>query len=149
MAYKLHVQPQQHPTLHAAGVTGVLAAAALMRHACTPPVANLGPLNPYVAAAFEEWGLASSGGGGGGSGKYGLTAVVARQVAAAPSSMASPAAGVRARMLAAAKHMNDCPVNGQEEGLGRLVCSEQHATVVVISGCGAEVASVWLGCPPY
>jgi hypothetical protein len=79
-------------TLHAAGLTGVLAAAAMMRHACTPPVANLGPLNPYVAAAFEEWGLGGGSGASGGS-KHGLTAVVARQPAAAPPLTASLAAG--------------------------------------------------------
>jgi hypothetical protein len=79
--------------LHAAGLTGVLAAAAMMRHTCTPQVATLGLLNPYVAAAFEEWGLGSGGASSGG--KHGLTAVVARQPAAAPPSAASPAAGVQ------------------------------------------------------
>ena len=93
MACKIHVQAQQYPIMHAAGLTGVLAAAALMRHACTPPVANLGPLNPYVAAAFEEWGLGGGGSGAGGGVKQGLTAVVARQAAAAPPSTMSPAAG--------------------------------------------------------
>ena len=104
--HKLQLRDLQYSVLHTAGLTGVLAAAAMMRHACTPPVANLGPLNPYVAAAFEEWGL-----GDGGGGKHGLTAVVARQPAAAPPSTALPAAGLRARILAATKHMKDCPVN--------------------------------------
>lgn len=70
----------------AAGLTGVLAATAALRHACTPAVAKLGPLNPYVAAAFEEWGIGSSG-------KGCVTAVVSRQAAPAPPSAASHVAG--------------------------------------------------------
>ena len=93
MAHDVRFELCNHPILHSAGLTGVLAAAVLMRHACTAPVASLGPLNPYVAAAFEEWGL--GGGGTSGGGKTGLTAAVARQPAAAPPSTASPAAGVQ------------------------------------------------------
>lgn len=71
--------------LTTAGLTGVLAAAAALRHACTPLVPNLGHVNPYVAAAFEEWGL--------GGGKDNLTAVVARQAAASPAHTDAPVAG--------------------------------------------------------
>ena len=83
----------------------------MMRHACTPPVANLGPLNPYVAAAFEEWGLGGGGSGAGGGVKQGLTAVVARQAAAAPPSTTSPAADLQLQHSSCYKRMNDCFVN--------------------------------------
>ena len=39
----------------AAGITGVLMAAAALRHAAAAPVANLGALNPHVASALEGW----------------------------------------------------------------------------------------------
>lgn len=41
----------------AAGLTGVLAAAAAVSAAERPPVVNLAHLNPYVASAFEDWSI--------------------------------------------------------------------------------------------
>lgn len=41
----------------AAGLTGVLAAAAAVTAAERPPVVNLAHLNPYVASAFEDWSI--------------------------------------------------------------------------------------------
>ena len=44
----------------AAGLTGILMAAAALQNAAAAPVANLGALNPYVASALEGWTKAGS-----------------------------------------------------------------------------------------
>ena len=52
-----------------------------------PSIANLGELNPYVAAAFEEWRMPQ------GHGSGALSAAVARQPAAMPVLDSLQAAG--------------------------------------------------------
>ena len=73
---------------HAAGLTGVLAAAAVLRHAAGPPVVNLGLLNPYVSAALLEWRKAAA------PRAPNLVAAVPRQAAALPlTDRTTPVAG--------------------------------------------------------